>query len=454
MKKLILILILYSFLDTSMAQDYLQQDKDQYEYAKLIELSNKNLLVLHQVFNDVAPYHTKISLLDAKGDLIVERILDSIMCSDIIEIDESKYSIIGHYHMDSSSSKILLFILDENLNTINKISKKVEFLNYGSSQLILENNILFFNSFYYIPHNSGQLFLGSVDLESNTIRKFNSYWFEGIPQSMWVDDDFTISVIGTWGRVVHFDELLEYESSYYLYNADMHNTFGLLNTNDKYIVSGDYFATDTLISVLLYSNTHAYINGIDIYRKAKGLVLGKFNNIVAHDNFFYLTGSELLKTGAINAFVYKIDYDLNIIWEKTLAKEGHYWYVNSIYASNYGSCIICLASINSNNTDFIVDIEYVKLDSDGNNVELTLELENIELPAIYPNPFNNEIHIELISTDNTELLIFDSLGKSIAKCKIDENKMIFNMQNYKTGIYTYCLIQNGRRIQSGVLIKQ
>lgn len=73
---------------------------------------------------------------------------------------------------------------------------------------------------------------------------------------------------------------------------------------------------------------------------------------------------------------------------------------------------------------------------------------------IYPNPFVNELFIELMLDDeDVEVLLYDINGKAVVKQKINHNNSL-NLKNLDSGIYFVKLISNGSVLQTQKIVKQ
>ncbi len=87
-------------------------------------------------------------------------------------------------------------------------------------------------------------------------------------------------------------------------------------------------------------------------------------------------------------------------------------------------------------------------------VKNELEISNQEL-VIYPNPFNNNIIIEFTEIpENSEVKLYDLMGKQILKSKIDETKTILNTSVLENGIYLLKVVTDEGDVFIGKVVKQ
>jgi hypothetical protein len=102
------------------------------------------------------------------------------------------------------------------------------------------------------------------------------------------------------------------------------------------------------------------------------------------------------------------------------------------------------------------DAYVVKLGPVVANVKQTVKKDVVT--KIYPNPFHNEVTIELKGINNPEQIevkLFNLLGQEIEVNKtIDESKVILQRGDLLQGIYFYKVISEGAEVGSGKLIAE
>lgn len=90
---------------------------------------------------------------------------------------------------------------------------------------------------------------------------------------------------------------------------------------------------------------------------------------------------------------------------------------------------------------------------------LSIDLvENInDVLTIYPNPFSTSTTLRLSDAsliNNSELIIYNVMGKEIMKVSIKKELTILETNNLHSGIYLYKIVSNNKTIQSGKLISK
>ena len=75
---------------------------------------------------------------------------------------------------------------------------------------------------------------------------------------------------------------------------------------------------------------------------------------------------------------------------------------------------------------------------------------NIETVALYPNPVKTNLNIRLKKDTETQIEIYDILGKRVYNTVISTSESI-NLQNLKTGVYIIKLIQNNNSISKRLI---
>lgn len=71
----------------------------------------------------------------------------------------------------------------------------------------------------------------------------------------------------------------------------------------------------------------------------------------------------------------------------------------------------------------------------------------------YPNPVTNESTVEYNALDNTEIILYDIMGRIQANYQVSGNgKLIFSAKNFQPGIYFYLMSVDGNVLAKEKLI--
>lgn len=112
--------------------------------------------------------------------------------------------------------------------------------------------------------------------------------------------------------------------------------------------------------------------------------------------------------------------------------------------------------INSNdvlNPEISIPVNFTMLP----NVVSIPEITQYDTPEVYPNPFDQEVHIKILSDKNENVLIsiFDLYGKKVYEETIPEGleRIQINTSSFQSGVYHF-LILGKQKMYSGKLIKK
>ena len=105
----------------------------------------------------------------------------------------------------------------------------------------------------------------------------------------------------------------------------------------------------------------------------------------------------------------------------------HYLLLNIAMGGNLGG------SIPSNFSESIMEIDYVRVYEESS---LSSQNPSLEQLAIYPNPSDNNISVEVPGNlIGTKLNIYSTLGRKLAAYTLSETNSQFDISNFKSGIY-------------------
>ena len=189
---------------------------------------------------------------------------------------------------------------------------------------------------------------------------------------------------------------------------------------------------------------------------------GLYNGVSVNGDNVYIGGTTNISisnlyvgTGQPSWFyLIKMDKNQNVLWEKRYGGDTYYL-LNSIYATSDGGCIMAGTRKNSDVTVDNTDIYLLKVDSGGFYCwEKEIKFPK-EMAKIFPNPFNNNINIELPKTLKfADVYMFDILGKQVLKSTISDTKTILNTAGLPNGIYIIKIVAEGENIFVGKAIKE
>jgi hypothetical protein len=199
--------------------------------------------------------------------------------------------------------------------------------------------------------------------------------------------------------------------------------------------------------------TRIYANNL-FYTKSTGTitnfppVLGIVGNNIVYDPMFnkgtstdsvayglftcYQNSSYYLPTDAI------IDYNTGVL---TFSKDSMGLYAFYMRIQEWGKDLSGIPQINRTTfVDFVIDI----------NATVGLNEYKIEKrPRIFPNPFNDELNIQIPNTEDFGIQISNSLGQVI----LDTKDKKISTSALSSGVYFYSVKVNGEFSYSGKLIK-
>lgn len=94
--------------------------------------------------------------------------------------------------------------------------------------------------------------------------------------------------------------------------------------------------------------------------------------------------------------------------------------------------------------DYMISVGINDLHNDENSIN------------IFPNPFDGilQIKIENVPSGNTEIVITDLLGRTVAREKLQTELTNFNTHHWAKGMYVWSVIEDGIVVQSGKVAKE
>ncbi len=90
----------------------------------------------------------------------------------------------------------------------------------------------------------------------------------------------------------------------------------------------------------------------------------------------------------------------------------------------------------------------------NNNTNVGLgEIQNTGIPLVYPNPFNTELTIEMNTSGDSEIQVYDIISRQVNQKKFNQNTKL-NTSQLVSGIYFYKIINSGAVVGTGKIIKE
>ena len=396
-------------------------------------LYNNSIICLGSKYNFSMPYNTKLWYLNLDSNLHVIK-EQEINFSDSLTIayfntiiDSDTNIVLAGYSCNHSPLYLLPFlfklkITGDSINSNLNITPHGEFYSLlqnpnSNGYYVFANNIFTFSSNRIIKVNNNLDTISSFEITPSDAQKyFHSKWLNDT--SFIYNNNF-------------------YHSGYPTPPIDWNLMITVLDTNYNILYQQE-FGKDTIYDYPgLYNGVS--VNGDNVY-------IGGTTNIsilnpsygVGQPSWFYLI---------------KMDKNQNVLWEKRYGGDTYYL-LNSIYATSDGGCIMAGTRKNTDVTDN-TDIYLLKVDSGGFYCwEKEIKIPK-EMAKIFPNPFNNNINIELLKTHKiADVFMFDILGKLILKSSINDTKTTLNTSQLPNGIYIIKIVAEGESIFVGKAIKE
>lgn len=232
-------------------------------------------------------------------------------------------------------------------------------------------------------------------------------------------------------------------------------------------------------------NVYTYLNALPV--DIDLLYPSQFGrNLVLTPHTYVLNGATtftdslyLNAEGNANAvFVIKINGALetstfsNVILTNGAQAKNIFWVVNGAVDINQfsqfnGSIIVNNGAVSLNKgtvingrvytTDGAFTTDSIRMTMPTTCTTVGLEkTENDLLVHVYPNPFDQEIHIQLNNSNSEiqELKIFNILGKEVMHLELNQSKTTIQSSDFPSGVYFYQITSNQQIIQTGRLVSQ
>jgi hypothetical protein len=232
-------------------------------------------------------------------------------------------------------------------------------------------------------------------------------------------------IVDTYLNTLNADVLL-------MYPADFGKNLAL--TPRTYVLNDETILTDTL-----YFDATGNQNAVFVIK-----IFGSLETI-AHSKVILLNGAQAK----------------NIYWEVNgTVTMNDFSEFAGILVSNNGTINLKKGvSINgkvfTTNGDFTTDSVQVTMATNCGHLGLSEQIKE-DVVQIYPNPFTNEIHIQLATSTNEvhELKIYTILGEEIIRSVLENSTTTIVTTDLPTGVYFYQVTNNNQVVQSGKLVSR
>ena len=373
--------------------------------------------------NDVY-YEKRDSLLNvtqSKSINLGDSIINSYV-TDVVQFDSFEVLIIWCQHIKDNMPRFcLLKISSSNLDTLGLFKSKLPGVVFNGIQHLNDKGLYVF-TFLYNSCGYGQIisFDSSLNkISCDTIPKYLSRNTNAIWRA-----DSTLLLSGTMEFIP--DTIF---GNNILYDSDM----GLL-------------IIDTLRNTLAARYLFNY--GTKDYA-------GWGKNLIETSFGYYYTGVRGRVAGSnykpTDIVLAKVDYNLNVIWEKRLTDSTESYDVSGIVATPDGGVLLLVWVFNPNASLLDRDAYVLKISKDGVLLNRQKVSSMKQTFVIFPNPTSQSINIALVANDQIikEYQIFDLQGKLVLQKQIDAKQYKINVQSLARGVYIIEGVTNtGARFQS------
>ena len=401
----------------------------------------------------VSPYIIEIS---KEGVILKENFLQDtsreFLYSYVLEFN-SKLIVVGTLLSDYNTAiydSIVISELDSNLNIINNVQVFIDSNSLDNGSMfyaeIFSDSILFISGYgikrsQYV-HNS---FVFSLDTNYSVVNKQIIDLYQGIGDTRFYNFLFNKSDSHYYGYspdgvcVLNADLTID---TLFFTSLQVRKTFvsqigtkkymlGLLRDNSAIKLYSLNNQFDTLSSQIISINqNYTYPAAIrSLSSNISYLYIGISDSINPNDIWWGMQNSKLLLT--------KIDTLGNTLWIKSYGKDGYYYLLYDVLATEDGGCLLSGCRYDYLSNSYQKDIFIIKVDSNGT----TTWIKNIELPQIhvnlFPNPTSDFINLSIVSSTKTikEITIYNISGKQVLHQQINSQQTQLNVSSLASGIY-------------------
>lgn len=449
----------------------------------IIETKNHNYIVtsIIDTINNQALRFTKLT---ENGNTITTQFYQSdslsrIFSSNLFELTDNTYLTIGIGRtLNQNEDKIWLGYFDQSFTLIEELLYKFPVENtkiFTLTAILLNETVLAFSG-NLRNGNDFPIYGGYFDfnLKSFTVNVNETYEDALINDFIKRQDSIGYILFGS-NELFFADSLFNIERE--VSHPTLDNGFSIFQQGNIH-----YYTDSTILLSAKYYGIDDEINMIE--NEERGIVVGIFNfnlEVLQFDTLaisstgdtinwpatiksisinemgnFYLGGTYNLDFSDFNFgntdskfLLAKYELSLSKLWEKKYGGSAYY-FMAGILATSDGGCIMYGHRYKS---DTRLEAYALKVDGEGlitNTLDLPLAEESV---YIYPNPFRENLQVELKSNSQLELVIYDSFGKTVLKKTISDMKTYINVTTLENGMYFFQILKKGLLLHSGQLVK-
>ena len=135
--------------------------------------------------------------------------------------------------------------------------------------------------------------------------------------------------------------------------------------------------------------------------------------------------------------LYKLNADLEIIWEMDYHKDnGYHYYIQNILATSDGGCLLASTRSNLSTQGERVDLYLMKVNGNG---QLGIQEEPVQSEVkVYPNPGRTEFTVSVEHfTPGSIFSLYDLSGRCVMHQRLSETAEIIDVSFLPSGVYIY-----------------
>lgn len=415
--------------------------------AALLRIGNNHFIHGSQAVNTNSSTFKAIPVIykcDQNFNVIKKLVLDSNFASDDALVNAHLLKKNNRLYITfalMNYSKVRLFKLDYNLNKLDSLtfngSYTCDLSSYG-------NHILLSGAGFPIASSFGNNQIAELDTSFNVLSRFNL-------------DSITSVNPGCFQKVgVTYGHTNVYE----------------LSTN-RYLMTGYSKVTYTSSCQWHFKNTNAIIKNNSIIEKSN--IIGKpgahtlytMPYTSSHKKYHYIFTTGMYGYNYSNPYppqsnpteimVNKIDTAGNTVWVNYYGTPNYYYSPLGVLGTSDSGCVVTgmRYNITSPTVPNVCEGFVLKLDKNG-IIQYTgiNDKEIIQRPIVncFPNPAFKEITLEINSSEDFELEIYNSIGQLMKYMSGVKEKTTINIQGFPDGIYNFKLYSD-KENYSGKFLK-
>lgn len=490
MHKYITIAILVSYISILPAQqvfDIAVHSNLNESPISVLELDNYYIACSEKQFGDSenSNWFSSLKKIDRQGVMITDTVVYESSDLKILLLCETSeftfFAAISEF-VDENITNLILVSFDTDFNVLDTHKTQISAGRFSSANIFVNHaNEYIMSGSYDINHlNSKIPYVFVIDENLNLTRQV---YITGTNRSGTLvmntveKSDDSGYYMALWGGFLTYslNEFLELDTNFQvsksiIVESAVNHSSNIVATSDStYCISGRFFYTSTgerNMAIVKYDTAHAEIMRKEFIIEDSQDVAGVYKNF-----FYSLTEPETLYfTGTVNPgdvlefhyqstpswlAVYKLDTDLNVIWERFYGGDAFYFNTYSIPTSD-GGILLCNTRYDFNGVPEY-DAHFLKLDADGNLPAALEEQPEIKVSEqiLYPNPGTSELTVRTaVQALGGIFTLRDISGKLILQQTINEQITTLNTTYLPAGTYLHTYTRESAQTQSGVWVKQ